>query len=197
MKRRHAFRPESLGPLEARLALSQMGGVMQGAAIMNNSASFFTNMSRPSGVLTAPGTISTETAARVKASRWRPSILRRLRACAVCSLASSSYFLLPTEVRAEGARRRTPRRVNLKTPHPKGCGVFYCHGWHVSPKRRSSFGGRRELQADTSPKVPPHACMGMVLRNAGAVSGRATRSGVRTHARPRPARKGSHDHHHP
>jgi HK97 family phage portal protein len=39
---------------------------MQGAAIMNNSASFFQNMSRPSGVLTAPGAISKETAERVK-----------------------------------------------------------------------------------------------------------------------------------
>ncbi len=32
MKRRHAFLPESLGPLEDRLALSQMGGVMPAPA---------------------------------------------------------------------------------------------------------------------------------------------------------------------
>lgn len=38
MKRRHTFRPESLGPLEARLALSQMGGVMQGAAVVHTAA---------------------------------------------------------------------------------------------------------------------------------------------------------------
>jgi HK97 family phage portal protein len=41
---------------------------MQGAAIQDNSAKFFQNMSRPSGVLTAPGAISDETAARLKAA---------------------------------------------------------------------------------------------------------------------------------
>lgn len=41
---------------------------MQGAAIQQNSALFFQNMSRPSGVLTAPGAISDDTAARLKAS---------------------------------------------------------------------------------------------------------------------------------
>lgn len=39
---------------------------MQGAAIQNNSAQFFNNMSRPSGILTAPGSISAETSARLK-----------------------------------------------------------------------------------------------------------------------------------
>ena len=39
----------------------------QGIRIQNNSARFFENMSRPSGVLTAPGTISDENAARLKA----------------------------------------------------------------------------------------------------------------------------------
>jgi HK97 family phage portal protein len=39
---------------------------MQGAAIQNNSAQFFNNMSRPSGILAAPGSISPETAARLK-----------------------------------------------------------------------------------------------------------------------------------
>jgi HK97 family phage portal protein len=39
---------------------------MQGIAIQNNSAHFFKNMSRPSGILTAPGSISDETAARLK-----------------------------------------------------------------------------------------------------------------------------------
>lgn len=39
---------------------------MQGIAIQNNSASFFGNASRPSGVLTAPGAISDETAGRLK-----------------------------------------------------------------------------------------------------------------------------------
>lgn len=43
---------------------------MQGAAIMNNSAKFFQNMSRPSGILTAPGSISKDTAERVKAA-WQ------------------------------------------------------------------------------------------------------------------------------
>lgn len=42
-------------------------GVAQGIAIQNNSARFFKNMSRPSGVLTAPGQIKDETAARLKA----------------------------------------------------------------------------------------------------------------------------------
>lgn len=41
---------------------------MQGAAIQQNSALFFQNMSRPSGILTAPGSISDETAARLKVS---------------------------------------------------------------------------------------------------------------------------------
>jgi HK97 family phage portal protein len=41
---------------------------MQSAAIQQNSALFFQNMSRPSGVLTAPGSIGDETAARLKAS---------------------------------------------------------------------------------------------------------------------------------
>src|SRR5690606_33741915 len=40
----------------------------QGLRIQNNSARFFGNMSRPSGILTAPGAISDETAARLKAS---------------------------------------------------------------------------------------------------------------------------------
>ena len=38
----------------------------QGVAIQGNSAKFFENMSRPSGVLTAPGKISDETARRLK-----------------------------------------------------------------------------------------------------------------------------------
>lgn len=41
---------------------------MQSAAIQQNSALFFQNMSRPSGVLTAPGAIADETAARLKAA---------------------------------------------------------------------------------------------------------------------------------
>lgn len=41
---------------------------MQGAAIVNNSAAFFGNSSRPSGVLTAPGKISAESAAALKAA---------------------------------------------------------------------------------------------------------------------------------
>jgi len=40
----------------------------QGLKILNNSAKFFENMSRPSGLLTAPGSISDETAARLKAA---------------------------------------------------------------------------------------------------------------------------------
>ncbi|MBZ9759488.1 phage portal protein [Mesorhizobium sp. CA8] len=38
----------------------------QGLAIQNNSATFFGNKSQPGGVLTAPGSISDETAARLK-----------------------------------------------------------------------------------------------------------------------------------
>lgn len=38
----------------------------QGLAIQDNSAKFFQNMSRPSGILTAPGSISDETAQRLK-----------------------------------------------------------------------------------------------------------------------------------
>lgn len=38
----------------------------QGRKIQNNSAKFFENMSRPSGALTAPGTISDEVAGRLK-----------------------------------------------------------------------------------------------------------------------------------
>jgi phage portal protein BeeE len=41
---------------------------MQGLAIQDNSSKFFQNMSRPSGALIAPGAISDETAARLKAS---------------------------------------------------------------------------------------------------------------------------------
>jgi HK97 family phage portal protein len=39
---------------------------MQGAAIQDNSAKFFENMSRPSGMLTAPGPITNDTAGRLK-----------------------------------------------------------------------------------------------------------------------------------
>jgi len=42
---------------------------MQGLKIQQNSAKFFQNMSRPSGVLTAPGQISDETARRLK-TEW-------------------------------------------------------------------------------------------------------------------------------
>jgi HK97 family phage portal protein len=41
---------------------------MQAAAIQDNSAKFFQNLSRPGGILTAPGAISDETAARLKAA---------------------------------------------------------------------------------------------------------------------------------
>jgi HK97 family phage portal protein len=41
---------------------------MQGMAIQGNSAKFFQNMSRPGGILTAPGAISNETALRLKES---------------------------------------------------------------------------------------------------------------------------------
>jgi HK97 family phage portal protein len=43
---------------------------MQGAHIQSNSTKFFENMSRPSGVLTAPGSIPAETAARIRTS-WQ------------------------------------------------------------------------------------------------------------------------------
>jgi len=45
------------------------GGIAaaQGLSIQNNSTNFFRNGSRPSGILTAPGAISDETAARLKA----------------------------------------------------------------------------------------------------------------------------------
>jgi HK97 family phage portal protein len=43
---------------------------MQGHAIQQNSAKFFENMSRPSGLLTAPGAISDETAGRLKTA-WQ------------------------------------------------------------------------------------------------------------------------------
>lgn len=42
---------------------------MQGLAMQENSAKFFQNMSRPGGILTAPGAISTETATELK-SYW-------------------------------------------------------------------------------------------------------------------------------
>lgn len=38
----------------------------QGSAIMNNSSKFFENMSRPSGILSAPGEIAPDTANRIK-----------------------------------------------------------------------------------------------------------------------------------
>ena len=41
---------------------------MQGLSIVANSQKFFANMSRPGGILTAPGTISDETATRLKAT---------------------------------------------------------------------------------------------------------------------------------
>ena len=41
---------------------------MQGIQIQKNSTKFFENMSRPSGILTAPGSISNETAERLKAA---------------------------------------------------------------------------------------------------------------------------------
>lgn len=41
----------------------------QGLAIQNNSSKFFENMSRPSGILTAPGAISKDTAERLK-TQW-------------------------------------------------------------------------------------------------------------------------------
>jgi HK97 family phage portal protein len=41
-------------------------GATQGLAIQDNSAQFFQNLSRPSGILTAPGAISNETAGRLK-----------------------------------------------------------------------------------------------------------------------------------
>ena len=41
---------------------------MQGLSIVANSQKFFENMSRPGGILTAPGTISDETATRLKAT---------------------------------------------------------------------------------------------------------------------------------
>ena len=41
---------------------------MQGLSIVANSQKFFENMSRPGGILTAPGTIPDETAARLKAT---------------------------------------------------------------------------------------------------------------------------------
>jgi HK97 family phage portal protein len=43
---------------------------MQAAAIQQNSAIFFQNLSRPSGLLTAPGEITNETAARLK-EQWQ------------------------------------------------------------------------------------------------------------------------------
>ncbi len=44
-------------------------GAQQGINIQNNSAVFFENMSRPGGILTAPGHIEDDTAARVK-EQW-------------------------------------------------------------------------------------------------------------------------------
>ena len=42
----------------------------QGLAIQSNSSKFFANLSRPSGILTAPGAISNETATRLK-EQWQ------------------------------------------------------------------------------------------------------------------------------
>lgn len=44
------------------------GSASMGNKIQNNSSVFFTNMSRPSGILSAPGAIADETAARLKAN---------------------------------------------------------------------------------------------------------------------------------
>lgn len=44
---------------------------MQGLAIQNNATLFFQNGSQPGGILTAPGAIGDETAARLKAHWWR------------------------------------------------------------------------------------------------------------------------------
>ena len=43
---------------------------MQGSAIQKNSQKFFENMSRPSGILTAPGAIGADTATRLK-EKWK------------------------------------------------------------------------------------------------------------------------------
>lgn len=43
---------------------------VQGSAIQRNSSKFFQNMSRPAGILTAPGAISNETAERLK-TNWQ------------------------------------------------------------------------------------------------------------------------------
>lgn len=51
-----------LSPLYAAGASASLG-----LKIQNNSSNFFTNNARPSGVLTAPGQISSDTAARLKA----------------------------------------------------------------------------------------------------------------------------------
>ena len=56
-------------PLIGQSPLSACGlAAMQSTAIAKNSSKFFGNMSRPSGVLSAPGAISNETALRLKES---------------------------------------------------------------------------------------------------------------------------------
>lgn len=61
-----------LTPEHALVGVSPIGAcglaATQGLKIQNNSQKFFENMSRPGGMLTAPGNISDETAARLKTS---------------------------------------------------------------------------------------------------------------------------------
>jgi HK97 family phage portal protein len=65
----HDMMPALFHPLCGTSPIYACGAsAAQGVAIIRNSTNFFTNMSRPSGVLTAPGAISKPTAERVKAA---------------------------------------------------------------------------------------------------------------------------------
>lgn len=65
----HDMMPALFHPLCGTTPIYACGAsASQGVAIIRNSTQFFTNMSRPSGVLTAPGAISKPTAERVKAA---------------------------------------------------------------------------------------------------------------------------------
>lgn len=63
----HDMMPALFHPLCGTTPIFACGAAAaQGVAITRNSTNFFTNMSRPAGVLTAPGSISKPTAQRVK-----------------------------------------------------------------------------------------------------------------------------------
>lgn len=108
---------------------------MQSLQIQQNSAKFFKNQSRPSGILTAPKQISDETAARIKAY-WEANYQGANKIGSVAVLGDSLSYT-PMTVNAEDAQLVEQLKISAE----QVCSTFHVPGYMVGVAPPPAQGG--------------------------------------------------------